>query len=182
MSQHLDSKRSTGLINGNSHTAHGSSRQSNHEDYRLPDNLMHLSSSPLYLAVAHFGLMRRGPVSRQDISQAFFISTRRALEVMRYLIDSAHNVQCERLPPGAGEKERGYRLHVHAISCAETPSKKPKPRAKCDASDVMGNDAATAQRGGGERKPKRAKAADERKYQELRRWFLQRPTMSKNGL
>ncbi|MER2966847.1 CaiF/GrlA family transcriptional regulator [Serratia ureilytica] len=91
-------------------------RQRNHEDYRLPSALTHFPSMPLHLAVAHYVLLMHAPVSRQTISVEFRISTRRALEVMRYLFNAKDGVMCTRLPPLPGASEQGHRIQVHAIS------------------------------------------------------------------
>ncbi|EOV5094258.1 CaiF/GrlA family transcriptional regulator [Serratia marcescens] len=91
-------------------------RQRNHESYCLPTILSHLPPMPLYMAVAHYALLKRVPVSRQTISVEFRISTRRALEVMRYLFNAKDGVMCTRLPPLPGASEQGHRIQVHAIS------------------------------------------------------------------
>lgn len=124
--------------------------------------------------------MRQGPVSRQDICQAFFISTRRALEVMRYLVKFTHNVECERFPPAPGEKERGYRIHVHAIFRPEAPCGKQQATARSIPAGAADNDAVPAPHVSKEPGPRRVKTRGEHKYQELRRWFLQRPPINNN--
>ncbi|EKN5096068.1 CaiF/GrlA family transcriptional regulator [Yersinia enterocolitica] len=73
-----------------------SARQGNHDGYRLPDCLahMHAHSPPLYLAVAHWMQQQGRPIGRNEVSEAFHISPRRAAEVMRYIYNhkSSHIV------------------------------------------------------------------------------------------
>ncbi|MEX3136944.1 CaiF/GrlA family transcriptional regulator [Serratia ureilytica] len=146
-----------------------SARQRNHEDYRLPASLSHLPPMPLYLAVAHYALLAQEPVSRQAISGAFRISTRRALEVMRYLLNAHVGVMCARLPPLPEVREQGYRIQVWGISSSGgqrviTPpsifSPIPPEAAAMQAEHVD--------------KP-RTRLEKERACQDMRRWFLQRP-------
>lgn len=98
---------------------HMTLRQRNHESYRLPDCLSHLSPGLLYLAVAHLGLLQQSSLSRHAISETFQITTRRALEIMRYLGSGRTHAECERLPPASGEKERGFHIKIHAIMSPE---------------------------------------------------------------
>lgn len=65
--------------------------QSNHGSWHLPQNLQHLESPPMWLAVAWWGLLRKEAISRDDVSQAFHISQRRAGDVLYYL--SSHCAQ-----------------------------------------------------------------------------------------
>lgn len=92
-------------------------RQSNHGEYTLPDCLVNYPPMPLYLAVAHFGLLTQQILSREVICQAFHIDTRRALEVMRYLVNGAPSVTCECL---SLVQRRGYCLRVLSIASGES--------------------------------------------------------------
>lgn len=128
-------------------------RQSNHESYVLPACLDHLPPMPLYLAVAHFGLVMGKPLSREMICQAFQLDTRRALEIMRYLLNGAPRVTCKCLSLMKGQ---GYCLRILAIatpeqSVAETTSSQTTVRLR----------GSTAER--------------EQAQQRLRQWFLRRP-------
>lgn len=62
-----------------------SGRQSNHGDFYLPKCLAHLTAPSFYMAVAWWGYLKKKPFSRDDISQAFRVSPRRAADVMTYL-------------------------------------------------------------------------------------------------
>lgn len=59
--------------------------QSNHGTWILPKNISHLNSPTLWLAVAWWGLLKGKAVSRNDISEAFCITQRRAGDVLYYL-------------------------------------------------------------------------------------------------
>ncbi|MGP2734220.1 CaiF/GrlA family transcriptional regulator [Serratia bockelmannii] len=60
-------------------------RQSNHGGYMLPAELKYLQALPLYMVIAHWGLLSGKPFSRTDISQTFHISLRRAADIMTYI-------------------------------------------------------------------------------------------------
>ncbi|MGK8665321.1 CaiF/GrlA family transcriptional regulator [Serratia marcescens] len=147
-----------------------SARQRNHEDYRLPASLSHLPPVLLYLAVAHYALLAQAPVSRQAISGEFRISTRRALEVMRYLLNAHVGVMCARLPPLPEVREQGYRILVWAISSVgQSVVNEPLL-----ITDPTSPEAAAMQQD--ERAEKsRSRLEKERACQDMRRWFLQRP-------
>ncbi|CAI1188642.1 CaiF/GrlA family transcriptional regulator [Serratia marcescens] len=135
-------------------------RQSNHERYALPMILGHLPPMPLYLSVAHFGLLTGKPVSREEICQAFHLDTRRALEIMRYLVNSAPQVTCKCLPLIQGQ---GHRLRILAITTPE------------GADDTPVATPVTARLRG-------SAAERERAHQPMRQWFLRRPNPSGPGL
>ncbi|WP_181409081.1 CaiF/GrlA family transcriptional regulator [Serratia sp. SRS-8-S-2018] len=129
-------------------------RQSNHESYVLPTCLEHLPPMPLYLAVAHFGLLSGQPLSRAMICQAFHLDTRRALEIMRYLSDGAPRVTCERLSLMQG---RGYCLRILAIA------------------DPAQTGAGSADEHVTARRHDSAARCERARQQQLRQWFLRRP-------
>ncbi|HFT7665018.1 TPA: CaiF/GrlA family transcriptional regulator [Serratia marcescens] len=130
-------------------------RQSNHEEYTLPDCLVNYPAMPLYLAVAHFGLLTQQILSREVICQAFHIDTRRALEVMRYLVNGAPSVICECL---SLIQRRGYCLRVLAITSVESATENaPLPSSRASAR-------------------KRGSTLErERAQHQVRQWFLRRP-------
>lgn len=147
-----------------------SARQRNHEDYRLPASLSHLPPMPLYLAVAHYVLLAQAPVSRQAISGAFRISTRRALEVMRYLLNNNLGVMCERLAPLPHAPEQGYQIQVSAISSGVQGVISELP---LTTGPTFPEGAAVLQTECADKPLSRLEK--ERACQDMRRWFLQRP-------
>ncbi|HCR2979767.1 TPA: CaiF/GrlA family transcriptional regulator [Serratia marcescens] len=128
-------------------------RQSNHESYVLPACLDHLPPMPLYLAVAHFGLLTGKPLSREVICQAFHIETRRALEIMRYLVNGAPRVTCKCQSLMQGQ---GYCLRILAIATPE----------QADGTAASPSSPARARGSTAER---------EQAQQQMRQWFLRRP-------
>ncbi len=128
-------------------------RQSNHESYVLPACLDHLPPMPLYLAVAHFGLVMRKPLSREMICQAFQLDTRRALEIMRYLVNGAPRVTCKCLSLMQGQ---GYCLRILAIATPEQ-----------SVADSAPSQTTARLRG--------STAEREQAQQQMRQWFLRRP-------
>ncbi|ASM19676.1 hypothetical protein BVG90_24430 [Serratia marcescens] len=161
-----------------SNTVRVAARQRNHDNYSLPAELTHLSDAPLYCAVAYFALLQQRPVSRQQICRAFHISTRRAVEVMRYLTGSATpHVACERLPPVSGEREQGYRIHVHAIAGGGVRRKRhATPDIDVETNPVPVSEPPSDEGGEGVKGHRRiSRKANEQAHQKLRSWFLQRP-------
>lgn len=131
-------------------------KQSNHGDFCLPECLTHLIDPPLYLAVAHWGLLTASPLSRALVSETFRISERRAADVLNYIARERHDIiDCKRNIVREGAGRRGLKLTVTAIR--GTPPPAPPPRAK---------QSSTA----------RSRAAS--RAQQLRHWFLSRPNLS----
>lgn len=153
-------------------------RQGNHDDYLLPASLSHLSALPLYLVVAHFALQAGAPVSREKLCRTFRINTRRALAVMRYLLDSKTPVMCTRMPPDPDHPDEGVRIRVWEITgryetrlmvggelyFALTDEQQAAPEAHKET-------AAPLKHAG----KSRMHEEKERDNQMLRRWFLKRP-------
>ncbi|HFT7668211.1 TPA: CaiF/GrlA family transcriptional regulator [Serratia marcescens] len=136
-----------------------SPRQSNHEEYTLPDCLAGYPPMPLYLAVAHYGLLTQRVLSREVICQAFHIDTRRALEMLRYLTNGAPRVICECVPATQG---RGYCLHI--IDIASSPAAGAEAALPQDAVPVRGG-----------------RLERENAQQQMRQWFLRRPNPQTQG-
>ncbi|MDT0204624.1 CaiF/GrlA family transcriptional regulator [Serratia marcescens] len=149
-------------------------QQSNHGGYDLPPSLAHLPAMPLYLAVAYLGMLKRAPLSRLEVAQAFGLDTRRALEVMRYLASGKTCVACERVPLHPGEFGKGYRLRIDAIG---EPQKSFVGMRKETAEDGhrSQSEVVPASRGRRGQARRRPRLSDELAHQSLRRWFLRRP-------
>lgn len=149
-------------------------QQSNHGGYDLPSGLSHLPAMPLYLAVAYLGMLKRAPLSRLEVAQAFGLDTRRALEVMRYLTSGKTCVACERVSLDEGEFGKGYRLRIDAIG---EPQKSFVGMRKETAEDNHRSQAEVVpvSRGRKGQARRRPRLSDESAHQSLRRWFLRRP-------
>lgn len=99
--------------------------QSNHGSWHLPQNLQHLESPPMWLAVAWWGLLRKEAISRDDVSQAFHISQRRAGDVLYYL--SRHCTQtvisCWKKSTTKTSKGTSIRCRLFITEIKEKPAK-----------------------------------------------------------
>ncbi|EYU15379.1 MULTISPECIES: CaiF/GrlA family transcriptional regulator [Photorhabdus] len=73
-------------------------KQSNHGTFRLPVCLSHLNDTPLYMAVAYWGLLKGRGFTKSEISQVFRVSERRARDVMNYIYNERSDViSCEKV-------------------------------------------------------------------------------------
>lgn len=130
-------------------------KQSNHGDYYLPVSVRHLSEdTPLYRAVAWWGLTLGRAFSREDVSRAFRIEPRRASGILNYLChrETSNDItlECHRLPVAG----HGL-LMVRILSVTESPPRPvPVPPVRTAA---------------------REKRSQERR---LARWLLSRPVTS----
>lgn len=99
-------------------------KQSNHGDFYLPASIRHLSEdTPLYRAVAWWGLTLGRAFSRDDVSRAFHIEPRRASGILNYLChrDNSNDITLESHRLSAG----GHGLlMVRILAVTESP---PRP-------------------------------------------------------
>lgn len=118
-----------------------SGKQSNHGEYYLPQELFGINAPTLYLAVAHWGLRKGAGFTRDEISQVFRITLRRAADVMTYITTAKSDVvSCEtRLVSSAGGR-RSLLMTITAIH--EAPERRavklaavPRPDGKKKAED-----------------------------------------------
>lgn len=130
-------------------------KQRNHGDFHLPVSIRHLAEdTPLYRAVAWWGLTLGRAFSREDVSQAFHIDTRRASGILNYLChrDNTQDITLEahRLSTAG----HGL-LMVRILSVAEpTPRQMPVPSVRTAAREKHNQD------------------------RQLARWLLSRPGSS----
>ncbi|MBH3035789.1 CaiF/GrlA family transcriptional regulator [Serratia marcescens] len=107
-------------------------KQSNHGDYCLPVDLAHLGNPPLWLAVAWWGGLRGTAFSRDDVSQVFRISARRAGDVMSYIMNHKKDtVQCLRSLTKSGNGVRVLHLRITNIREVSGTAPKPSPTTDC---------------------------------------------------
>lgn len=131
-------------------------RQSNHGDYHLPACLTHLGSPPLYMAVAYWGLLKRKPFSRDDLSAAFHISVRRAADVMTYIYMERRNcITSKKTLVNTGSGHSCLYLQILTVSEPAPPRPaRPQHRTMQLKTQMAGQDG---------------------KHRELWRWLLTRP-------
>ncbi|EBO9664770.1 CaiF/GrlA family transcriptional regulator [Salmonella enterica subsp. enterica] len=62
------------------------------EGWQSPPEITHLGDVPLYQAVACWSLLLERAVTVAEVSQAFYVSARRASDVLHYISHDAHDV------------------------------------------------------------------------------------------
>ncbi|MER2471600.1 CaiF/GrlA family transcriptional regulator [Photorhabdus laumondii] len=91
-------------------------KQSNHGDFRLPACLSHLKDTPLYMAVAYWGLLKGSGFTKSEISQVFRVTERRATDVMNYIYNERRDViACEKFFFREKQGSRRQMLIVTAV-------------------------------------------------------------------
>ncbi|NHB93681.1 CaiF/GrlA family transcriptional regulator [Photorhabdus cinerea] len=91
-------------------------KQSNHGDFRLPACLSHLNDTPLYMAVAYWGLLKGRGFTKREISQVFRVTERRATDVMNYIYNERRDViACEKVFFREKQGSRRLMLIVTAV-------------------------------------------------------------------
>ncbi|OCQ54167.1 DNA-binding transcriptional activator CaiF [Photorhabdus australis subsp. thailandensis] len=105
-------------------------KQSNHGDFRLPVCLSHLNDTPLYMAVAYWGLLKGRAFTKSEISQVFRVSESRAKDVMNYIYNERRDViSCEKV--FFREKQRSRRLMLIVTAVTEPmPQRSPTSATK----------------------------------------------------
>ncbi|HIB1631989.1 TPA: CaiF/GrlA family transcriptional regulator, partial [Salmonella enterica subsp. enterica serovar Muenchen] len=68
--------------------------QTNHDACFIPESVRQYASEPLYIIVAHWCQQQQDWVQRNQISEAFHITARRASYLIAYLRNKATRVVC----------------------------------------------------------------------------------------
>ncbi|EBI1927242.1 CaiF/GrlA family transcriptional regulator, partial [Salmonella enterica] len=68
--------------------------QTNHETCFIPESVRQYAGEPLYILVAHWCVQQQDWVQRNQISEAFHITPRRASYLIAYLRNKASRVVC----------------------------------------------------------------------------------------
>lgn len=128
-------------------------KQSNHGTFRLPVCLSHLNDTPLYMAVAYWGLLKGRAFTKSEISQVFRVSESRAKDVMNYIYNERRDViSCEKV--FFREKQRSRRLMLIVTAVTEPmPQRSPTSVTKTT---------------------KSARSRTSSQANHMRTWFLQR--------
>ncbi|EKT0983054.1 CaiF/GrlA family transcriptional regulator [Salmonella enterica] len=69
--------------------------QTNHDACFIPECVRQYAGDPLYIIVAHWCLLQQDWVQRNQISEAFHITARRASYLVAYLRNKTNRVDCE---------------------------------------------------------------------------------------
>ncbi|EPC0218941.1 TPA: CaiF/GrlA family transcriptional regulator [Salmonella enterica] len=95
--------------------------QTNHDACFIPEGVRQYAGEPLYILVAHWCMQQKGGwVQRNQISEAFRITARRASYLISYLRNKTSRVVCvcrhEILP------NRALRYEIYVVQILESPA------------------------------------------------------------
>lgn len=97
-------------------------RKQEAEDYRIPRALLHLQSLPLYLIVAHWGMLKKKPFTPGEISMVFHLSLCRAIEIINEISGIQNNViKSQRIIVFSKNKKPKMALLISAITSSFEP-------------------------------------------------------------
>ncbi|EEJ5313282.1 CaiF/GrlA family transcriptional regulator [Salmonella enterica] len=94
--------------------------QTNHDACFIPESVRQYAGEPLYIIVAHWCVQQQDWVRRNQISEAFHITARRASYLISYLRNKASRVVCICRHQTLPNKARRYEVYV--IRVLENPS------------------------------------------------------------
>ncbi|ECV2982728.1 CaiF/GrlA family transcriptional regulator [Salmonella enterica] len=100
--------------------------QTNHDACFIPECVRKYNGEPLYILVAYWCQQQKGWVQRNQISEAFHITVRRASYLISYLRNKAGRVDCECRESVPANKVSRYEIRVTTIR--ETPLRGNKRR------------------------------------------------------
>lgn len=131
-------------------------KQSNHQDFHVPQSIRHLGDMPLYQAVIWWGYYLEREFSRDELSKAFRIDHRRASAILNYICHRLNNQEIVLEFQNKSVVGSRCRLYVKVISVSLN---------KYSAPEKSGNIAT-------EREPSITKGQE----RDLSRWLLSRPS------
>ncbi|EBC3893810.1 CaiF/GrlA family transcriptional regulator [Salmonella enterica] len=94
--------------------------QSNHDACFIPESVRQYAGEPLYIIVAHWCAQQQDWVQRNQISEAFHITARRASYLISYLRNKPSRVVCICRYQTLPNKARRYEVYV--VRVLENPS------------------------------------------------------------
>lgn len=98
-------------------------RQRNHGTWCLPPGMDIEEGAPLWLAVALWALGQARAVTREDISQAFSVSPRRAADVLTYIISERSDLV--QIYKEVVRVASGHRVARHLVKSVTLPPDTP---------------------------------------------------------
>lgn len=106
--------------------------QTNHDASYIPENVRQYAGEPLYIIVAHWCLLQQDWVHRNQISEAFRITARRASYLMAYLRNKTSRVVSVSRHQTLPNKARRYEIFVIRVLEKSPPAghdseRKPLP-------------------------------------------------------
>ncbi|MIE72240.1 CaiF/GrlA family transcriptional regulator [Salmonella enterica subsp. diarizonae] len=93
--------------------------QTNHDACFIPESVRRYAGEPLYILVAHWCMQQQDWVHRNQISEAFHITARRASYLVAYLRNKTSRVNCICRHQSLVNKARRYEIFV--IRVLDTP-------------------------------------------------------------
>lgn len=103
-------------------------QQSNHDACFIPPAVRHHTGEPMYILVAYWCMQQQGWVDRNQISEAFHITARRASYVVTYLRTKTARVVCETRRIMLDNNVWRYEI---LVTCVKPWARKPRlPRVK----------------------------------------------------
>ncbi|EDQ5929604.1 CaiF/GrlA family transcriptional regulator [Salmonella enterica subsp. enterica] len=118
--------------------------QTNHDACFIPQCVRQYSGEPLYILVAHWCMKQEGWVQRNQISEAFHMTARRASYLMSYLRTKTSRVVCEWRKTVLTNNISRFEIHVTHITDSSPPVRRRRSRAQSVTRRRVGN-ADTAQ-------------------------------------
>ncbi|EBS2696460.1 CaiF/GrlA family transcriptional regulator [Salmonella enterica subsp. enterica serovar Newport] len=101
--------------------------QSNHDACFIPECVRQYAGEPLYIIVAHWCVQQQDWVRRNQISEAFHITARRASYLISYLRNKASRVACICRHQTLPNKARRYEVYVIRVLESPSPTRREKP-------------------------------------------------------
>ncbi|EBG5937537.1 CaiF/GrlA family transcriptional regulator [Salmonella enterica subsp. enterica serovar Enteritidis] len=89
--------------------------QTNHDACFIPENVRQYAGEPLYILVAHWCIQQQSWVHRNQISEAFHITPRRASYLVSYLRNKTSRIDCICRHQSLANKARRYEIFVIRI-------------------------------------------------------------------
>ncbi|EAW1288063.1 CaiF/GrlA family transcriptional regulator [Salmonella enterica subsp. enterica] len=94
--------------------------QKNHDICLIPESVSQYIGEPLHIIVAYWCIQQQGWVQRNQISEAFRITERRASYLMTYIRNKSRRVVCEYRASVLFNKVSRYEIYITCVT--ELPS------------------------------------------------------------
>ncbi|EBW7152293.1 CaiF/GrlA family transcriptional regulator [Citrobacter braakii] len=113
--------------------------QKNHDACFIPESVRQYAGEPLYILVAHWCLLQQDWVQRNQISEAFHITARRASYLMAYLRNKASRVVCECRTSVLANRASRYEIYVLRVLDAPATVRRESPVSQTVSPRRVGN-------------------------------------------
>ncbi|EJE2441047.1 CaiF/GrlA family transcriptional regulator [Salmonella enterica] len=114
--------------------------QTNHDASFIPENVRQYAGEPLYIIVAHWCMQQQDWVQRNQISEAFHITARRASYLISYLRNKAsQRVVCVFRRQALPNKAQRYDIYVIRVLEKLVSARRGRPAASSPLRHRVGN-------------------------------------------